>query len=145
MRERTLTVNGFSKAFAMTGYRLGYIAAPKQFAQVAAKVQSQITSCASSVAQHAALGALRSPKAYVDEKVVELQAKRDKSLELLLQIPDVLCPKPQGAFYLFPDISAYFGRKTPSGEVMADASAICMYLLDEFKVALVPGDAFGAP
>mmetsp|Transcript_20022 Transcript_20022/g.46614 ORF Transcript_20022/g.46614 Transcript_20022/m.46614 type:complete len:408 (-) Transcript_20022:152-1375(-) len=145
MRDRTLTVNGFSKAFAMTGYRLGYLAAPKPIAQVAAKLQSQITSCASSIAQHAAIAALRSPKQYIDEKVVELQAKRDKCLELLLAIPDLVCRTPQGAFYLFPDIAAYFGRKTPKGEVLNDANAICMHLLDEFKVALVPGEAFGAP
>eukprot|EP00927_Polykrikos_kofoidii_P004468 TRINITY_DN11760_c0_g2_i1.p1 TRINITY_DN11760_c0_g2~~TRINITY_DN11760_c0_g2_i1.p1 ORF type:complete len:445 (+),score=60.08 TRINITY_DN11760_c0_g2_i1:66-1337(+) len=146
MWNRTLTINGFSKCFSMTGYRLGYIAAPLPIIKAAAKLQSQITSCASSVSQHAALAAMRSAstESYIDGKVLELQAKRDLSLELLLAIPEVKCPKPGGAFYLFPDISAYFGRSTEAGEVVSDATAFCLHLLTEYKVALVPGEAFGA-
>lgn len=145
MRDRTLTINGFSKAYSMTGYRLGYLAAPKPIVQAATKLQSQITSCAASMAQYAGIAALKSPLSYVDGKVVELQAKRDRALELLGQIPQVTCPKPGGAFYLFPDISAYFGRATPKGEVIQDATRFCLYLLEDFRVALVPGEAFGAP
>merc|ERR1719215_1329667 len=145
MWDRTLTINGFSKAFSMTGYRLGYLAAPSPIVAAAAKLQGQITSCAASIAQHAGIAALKSPPDYIDGKVVELKAKRDKALELVLDIKDVACPKPGGAFYLLPDISAYFGRKTSGGEEIKDASGFCLHLLEQYKVALVPGEAFGAP
>lgn len=145
MWDRTLTINGFSKAFSMTGYRLGYLAAPKPIVDAAAKLQSQITSCAASIAQHAGVAALKGPTQYIDSKIVELQEKRDKALELVLGIQGVACPKPGGAFYLLPDISAYFGSKTPAGEAIVDANGFCLHLLAEYKVALVPGEAFGAP
>lgn len=145
MWDRTLTINGFSKAFSMTGYRLGYLAAPAEIVKAAAKLQGQITSCAASLSQHAGVAALKGPAGYIDSKVVELQSKRDKALQLVLNIDRVTCPKPSGAFYLLPDISAYFGSKTQSGEVIADANAFCLHLLAEYKVALVPGEAFGAP
>lgn len=145
MWDRTLTINGFSKAFSMTGYRLGYLAAPLAIVKAAAKLQGQITSCASSVGQHAAVAALRGPtSAYIDGKVLELQSKRDTALGLVTGIPEVKCPRPGGAFYLFPDVSAYFGRSTEAGEVIPDATALCLHLLTEYKVALVPGEAFGA-
>jgi len=144
MRDRTLTINGFSKAFSMTGYRLGYLAAPAPIIKAATKVQSQITSCACSISQAAGIAALQSDPAYIDGKVVELQAKRNEALSLLLSIPGVTCPKPEGAFYLFPDVSSFFGRSTKAGEVIADANQLCLHLLGEYKVALVPGDAFGA-
>lgn len=145
MWDRTLTINGFSKAYSMTGYRLGYLAAPKAITQAATKLQSQITSCASSVAQYAAVAALRSPKDYIAGKVVELQEKRDKALALLYAIPGVKCPKPGGAFYLFPDISGYLGRETEAGDLVDDSTKLCLYLLEQHRVALVPGDAFGTP
>jgi len=145
MKERTLTINGFSKAYSMTGYRLGYLAAPKPIVQAATKLQSQITSCAGSMCQYAGIAALKSPMSYVDGKVVELQEKRDKALALLAQIPEVTCPKPGGAFYLFPCVAAYIGRAKPNGEVVQDATQLCLYLLEAFRVALVPGEAFGAP
>lgn len=145
MWDRTLTINGFSKAFSMTGYRLGYLAAPKPVVQAVSKLQSQITSCATSISQHAGVAALKSPMSYIDEKVVELKQKRDLGLGLLAKIPEVTCPTPGGAFYLFPDISAYFGGKTSGGEEINDSTKLCLHLLDEYRVALVPGDAFGAP
>lgn len=145
MWDRTLTINGFSKAFAMTGYRLGYMAAPKPIVKAAATLQGQITSCASSIAQHAGIAALKSPVRYIDEKVEELKRKRDHALQCLLKIPMVTCPVPAGAFYLLPDVSAYFGRKTPSGDSINDSQALSMHLLDTYKVALVPGIAFLAP
>lgn len=145
MWDRTLTINGFSKAFSMTGYRLGYLAAPKPIVQAASKLQSQITSCAASVAQHAGIAALESDLTYISGKVAELQDKRDLALDLLAKIPQVTCPKPQGAFYLFPDVSAYFGRVTANDREIDGATALCLHLLEEYKVALVPGDAFGAP
>jgi len=129
----------------MTGYRLGYLAAPKPIVAAAAKLQSQITSCATSIAQHAGIAALLSPKEYIDGKVVELQGKRDKALASVLAIDGVTCPKPGGAFYLLPDVSKYFGRTAPNGETIDDANKLCLHLLSEYKVALVPGDAFGAP
>jgi len=143
MWQRTLTINGFSKAFSMTGYRLGYLAAPKEIVKAASKLQSQITSCASSVAQHAGIAALKCDMSYISAKVAELEKKRDLAIDLLSKIPDVKCPKPGGAFYLFPDITAYFGRTTPDGKSIEDATQLCLHLLDEYRVALVPGDAFG--
>uniref|UniRef100_A0A7S4PSL8 Aminotransferase class I/classII large domain-containing protein n=1 Tax=Alexandrium monilatum TaxID=311494 RepID=A0A7S4PSL8_9DINO len=145
MRERTLTINGFSKAYAMTGYRLGYLAAPAPIVKAATKLQSQITSCAASISQFAGIAALQSPREIIDGHVAELQAKRDAALALLVAIEGVKCPKPGGAFYLLPDVSHYFGRKTATGEVVADANTLCLHLLQEYKVALVPGEAFGAP
>lgn len=145
MRDRTLTINGFSKAYAMTGYRLGYLAAPLPIVKAATKLQSQITSCASSIAQHAGIAALESPRETIDGHVVELQKKRDAALARLHKIPQVSCPKPSGAFYLMPDISAYFGKKTTAGHAINNATELCLHLLSEYKVALVPGEAFGAP
>jgi len=145
MWERTLTINGFSKAFSMTGYRLGYLAAPKPIVQAASKLQSQITSCATSISQHAGIAALKSDLGYISGKVAELQQKRDLAHGMLEGIPHVTCPKPQGAFYLFPDVSAYFGRCTESGEEIDGSTKLCLHLLSEYRVALVPGDAFGAP
>jgi len=145
MWDRTLTVNGFSKAFSMTGYRLGYLAAPTEITKAAGKLQGQITSCASSIGQYAALVGLRTPFTYLDEKIKEMQSKRDLCLKLLLDIEGVGCPKPGGAFYLFPNVSAFFGRKAKDGTVIADANTLCLNLLTDYKVALVPGDAFGDP
>jgi len=145
MWERTLTINGFSKAFAMTGYRLGYLAAPAPIVKAAMKLVSQMTSCAASVAQYAGIAALKSDMSYIKGKIEELQSKRDQAMALMLEIPDVVCPKPGGAFYLLPDISAYFGKKSNSGEEITDANKFCMHLLQDYKVALVPGSAFGAP
>ncbi|KAG8464428.1 hypothetical protein KFE25_003491 [Diacronema lutheri] len=146
MKERTLTINGFSKAYSMTGYRLGYLAAPVPIIKAASRLQAQISSCASSISQHAGVAALtRTPDDLIAGHVAALCAKRDLALELLRQIPNVSCPTPEGAFYLLPDISAYFGRKTAAGELIGSAEAACIHLLHEYKVALVPGEAFGAP
>eukprot|EP00927_Polykrikos_kofoidii_P076991 TRINITY_DN7398_c0_g1_i1.p1 TRINITY_DN7398_c0_g1~~TRINITY_DN7398_c0_g1_i1.p1 ORF type:complete len:413 (-),score=77.63 TRINITY_DN7398_c0_g1_i1:20-1258(-) len=146
MWDRTLTINGFSKSFSMTGYRVGYLAAPSPFIKAASKMQAQITSGASSISQHAVLAALGSEQAseYIDGKVLELQAKRDFAFDLIAEIPEVKCNRPGGAFYLFPDVSAYFGRSTEAGEVLNDSTAICLHLMTKYKVALVPGEAFGA-
>ena len=150
MMERTLTINGFSKSHAMTGYRLGYLAGPKPLVKAATRLQGQITSCASSIAQHAGVAALEAwpnaaPGSELHAHVAELRQKRDLALGLLRQIPALTCPTPQGAFYLLPDVSAYFGKATPEGVRIDSAEALCMALLDKYKVALVPGEAFGAP
>jgi aspartate aminotransferase/aspartate/glutamate/aspartate-prephenate aminotransferase len=145
MKERTITVNGFSKAFAMTGWRLGYMAAPQPIAEASAKIQGQFTSAPSSVSQKAGVAALNMDLEPVHEMVAAFRRRRDHVLEHLRGIDGVRCPTPQGAFYLYPDVSAFFGAETPDGETIEDSSDLCFYLLEEHHVALVPGTAFGAP
>ncbi len=144
MAERTVTVNGFSKAYAMTGWRLGYAAGPAWLIDAMAKVQSQLTSAPSSISQRAGVAALAMSPEPVAEMVAAFRVRRDFVLSRVQAWPDVVCPKPEGAFYLFPDVSAYFGRRTPEGAVVTDSTALCDYLLDAHGVALVPGSAFGA-
>ncbi len=145
MAERTVTVNGFSKAYAMTGWRLGYLAAPGWIADAVAKVQGQLTSAPSSISQRAGVAALAMAREPVRQMVRAFRERRDFVLAALREIPGVVCPKPEGAFYLFPDVSAYFGAEAPSGRAIEGSEALCLYLLEEHDVALVPGDAFGAP
>ncbi|MEM1056812.1 MAG: pyridoxal phosphate-dependent aminotransferase [Bacteroidota bacterium] len=143
MAERTMTVNGFSKAYAMTGWRLGYAAGPEWWVRAMAIIQSQFTSGPSSISQHAGVAALEMEEAPIREMVVAFRARRDAFLARLTAIPGVECPKPEGAFYLFPDVSAAYGRRTPTGQTIAGSADLCLYLLDEHGVALVPGVAFG--
>lgn len=145
MKDRTVTVNGFSKAFAMTGWRLGYLAAPKAITKAAAKVQSQFTSAPSSISQKAGVAALEMGLEPVREMVAAFRERRDFLLERLGALDGVRCPKPGGAFYLFPDVSAYLGTEAPGGEAIETSDDLCFYLLEEHHVALVPGGAFGAP
>eukprot|EP00884_Botryococcus_braunii_P002711 jgi/Botrbrau1/12440/Bobra.0094s0009.1 len=150
MWARTLTVNGFSKAYAMTGWRLGYLAAPKPFAKAAAAIQSHTTSGASSIAQHAAVAALHmGPHGgpLVAKMVDAFRERKDVVAERLRAIPGVVLAEPQGAFYVFPQVSALVG---PGVEAcgfgpLPDVDALCRYLLEVAHVAVVPGDAFGAP
>ena len=145
MFDRTVTVNGFSKSHSMTGYRLGYSASGTQVAKANSKIQSQMTSCASSISQYAGLVALRDvPDAWMQERVQELKQKRDFAYSLLLKIPHISCPKPDGAFYLLPDISFYYNRSTKNGKKVSNSHELCLELLREQGVALVSGDAFGA-
>jgi aspartate/methionine/tyrosine aminotransferase len=145
LEEKTITINGVSKAYSMTGWRIGYLAAPPELARAAVKLQSQMTSSPCSISQKAALEALTGDSAAPEEMVAAFARRRDLVMELLNDIPHVTCPVPQGAFYAFPDISAYLGRTTGEGEVLEDSVALCEHLLNEAHVALVPGDAFGAP
>ena len=152
MAPRTLTVNGFSKAYAMTGWRLGYLAAPTAFARAAAVVQSQTTSGASSIAQHAGVAALglgRGGGAPVAAMVAAFQERRDYVVARLRSIPGVSLPHaPAGAFYALPDVSGLVGPGAEGGGgfgPVPDGDALCRYLLEKALVALVPGDAFGAP
>jgi len=145
MKERTITVNGFSKAYAMTGWRLGYMAAPTPVAQACAKIQGQLTSAPSSISQKAGVAALRMDPEPVQEMVAAFRERRDYVLERLRAIDGVRCPTPQGAFYLYPDVSSFFGAETPDGEVLEDSDDLCFYLLEEHHVALVPGAAFNGP
>ena len=144
MGERTVTVNGFSKAYAMTGWRLGYCAGPQWIVDAAAKVQSQLTSAPSSITQRAGVAALAMSLEPVARMVEAFRRRRDLMLERVRRLPGVVCPRPEGAFYLFPDVSAYFGKTTPDGTPIAGSEALCAYLLDAHGVALVPGSAFGA-
>lgn len=145
MKERTITVNGFSKGYAMTGWRLGYLAAEPEIVKAAGKVQSQFTSAPSSITQKAGIAALKMSLEPVEEMVASFRQRRDFVLGKLNDIEGVRCPKPEGAFYLFPDLSAYMGKASPSGRKINNADDLAYYLLDEFNIALVSGAAFGSP
>lgn len=146
MWERTLTVNGFSKAFAMTGWRLGYIAGPKHFVAACGKIQSQTTSGASSISQKAAVAALGMGKAggeSVSTMVKAFRERRDYLVKSFKELEGIKISDPQGAFYLFLDFSAYYGSEAEGFGTIDGSESLCRYLLDKAEVALVPGDAFG--
>ena len=144
MYDRTITVNGFSKGYAMTGWRLGYIAAPEWLAKACNKIQGQSTSGANSIAQRAAITALNGDMGPTHDMAQAYQRRRDLVLDLLKEIPGIKTYVPNGAFYLFPDVSAYFG-KSDGEQKINDSDDFCMYVLDKANVALVTGAAFGAP
>lgn len=146
MWDRTLTVNGFSKAFAMTGWRLGYIAGPKHFVSACNKLQSQFTSGASSISQKAAVAALGLGHAggeAVANMVKAFRERRDFLVESFGEIDGVKISEPRGAFYLFIDLSSYYGVEVDGFGTVNNSESLCRYLLDKAQVALVPGDAFG--
>ncbi|PSQ79492.1 MAG: aspartate aminotransferase [Bacteroidetes bacterium QS_1_63_11] len=145
LKDRTITVNGFSKAYAMTGWRLGYMAAPDPIAQAAAKIQGQFTSAPCSITQKAGVAALEMDHGPVDEMVAAFRRRRDVVVDRLRAIEGVRCPMPEGAFYVYPDVSRVLGAEAPDGSTIEDSSDLCFYLLEEHDVALVPGTAFGAP
>ena len=140
--ERTITVNGMSKAFAMTGWRIGYMGAPEWIAKACAKVQGQVTSGANAIAQRASIVALNAPKSKIQYMVDEFKRRRDLVLQLLNEIEGFKLNIPEGAFYVFPDISSFFG-KTLRGRVINNATDFSLYLLEEAMVATVTGEAFG--
>ena len=140
MQDRTVTVNGFAKGFDMTGWRVGYIGAPLWLAQAANKVQGQITSANCSIAQRAALTALTAPQQASKEMANAYYHRRALVYELLKEIPGIEANMPQGAFYFFPDVSSYFGKKD-----IKDSADLCLYLLEEAHVSLVSGEGFGEP
>jgi aspartate aminotransferase len=142
MFDRTITVNGFAKGFAMTGWRVGYIAAPKWIADGCNKVQGQLTSANCSISQRGALAAITSDLSPTHKMVEEYRHRRDVVFNLLKEIPGVKANYPQGAFYFFPDVSAYFG-KSDGSKTISNSDDFCMYLLEEALVSLVPGEAFG--
>ncbi|XP_057500811.1 bifunctional aspartate aminotransferase and glutamate/aspartate-prephenate aminotransferase-like [Actinidia eriantha] len=146
MWERTLTVNGFSKTFAMTGWRLGYLAAPKHFVSACGKIQSQITSGASSISQKAGVAALGMGYAggeTVSTMVKAFKERRDYLVESFGELEGIKMSEPQGAFYLFLDFSSYYGVEAEGFGMIKDSESLCRYLLEKAQVALVPGDAFG--
>jgi aspartate aminotransferase len=142
MFERTITVNGFAKGFAMTGWRVGYIAAPKWIADGCNKVQGQITSANCSIAQRAALAAITGDITPTNKMVDEYRKRRDLVYNLLKEIPGVKANYPEGAFYFFPDVSAFYG-KSDGTKTIKDGDDLCLYLLEKAHVSLVPGGAFG--
>ncbi len=145
IRDRVVTVNGFSKGYAMTGWRVGYLAARPEIAAACDKMQSQVTSGTCSIAQRAALAALQGGRASADEMCAHYHRRRDLLLNLLREIPGLKTATPEGAFYLFPDVSAFIGRTMPAGQRLATVMDLTLYLLSDAHVALVAGDAFGEP
>ncbi|GAA4369988.1 pyridoxal phosphate-dependent aminotransferase [Hymenobacter saemangeumensis] len=145
IKDRVVTVNGFSKGYAMTGWRLGYLAARADIAAACEKVQSQITSGTCSIAQKAGVAALAGGRGSADEMVEAYRRRRDLVLNIVKDIPGMVTPTPSGAFYIFPDVSAFFGCTAPDGSRIEDASDLALYLLNDAHVAAVSGDAFGAP
>lgn len=142
MFDRTITVNGFAKGFAMTGWRVGYIAAPKWIADGCNKVQGQLTSANCSISQRGALAAITGDLHPTEEMVDQYRHRRDVVFNLLKDIPGVKANYPQGAFYFFPDVSYYFG-KTDGTKTINNSDDFCMYMLEQAHVSLVPGEAFG--
>lgn len=140
--DRTITVNGVAKAFAMTGWRIGYIGAPEWISRACNKMQGQITSGANCIAQRATIAALEAPVSNIQYMVDEFKNRRELIIQLLSEIPGIQLNQPQGAFYVFPDVSSYFG-KTLKGKTIANASDFALYLLEEAHVGTVTGEAFG--
>jgi aspartate aminotransferase len=143
LRERTLTVNGVSKAYAMTGWRVGFGAGPAALIKAMAVVQSQSTSCPSSISQAAAIEALTGPQAIVAERCRSFQARRDFVVAALNATPGLACRRPEGAFYTFASCAGVLGRHTRSGQPLLTDTDFCNYLLQDFDVAVVPGSVFG--
>ena len=144
MYNQVVTVNGVSKSFAMTGWRLGYIGAPNWIASACTKIQGQFTSGASSISQRAALAAVsEDPKVVIPMKNAFLE-RRNYMIKELRSISGFNINEPEGAFYLFPDVSAFFGKEF-KGNKITNADELCLFLLEEAKVALVTGNAFGSP
>ncbi len=142
MFERTITVNGFAKGFAMTGWRVGYVAAPKWIADGCNKVQGQLTSANCSISQRGALAAITGDLKPTERMVEQYRHRRDVVYNLLKEIPGIKANYPQGAFYFFPDVSSYFG-KGDGNKTINTSDDFCMYMLEKANVSLVPGEAFG--
>jgi aspartate aminotransferase len=142
MFDRTITVNGFAKGFAMTGWRVGYIAAPKWIADGSNKVQGQITSANCSISQRGALAAITGDLKPTHEMVTQYHKRRDIVYKLLKEIPGIKANYPQGAFYFFPDVSSFYG-KSDGEKTIKNGDDFCLYMLEKGHVSLVPGGAFG--
>jgi aspartate aminotransferase len=141
--DRTLTVNGVSKAYAMTGWRIGYAAGPVELIKAMAKVQSQSTSNPSSISQWAAVAALEGPQDYIEESRKAFQRRRDLVCSMLNQANGIECPVPEGAFYVYPSIQGCIGKTAPSGKVIGNDEDFVTELLEAEGVAVVHGAAFG--
>ena len=144
IRNRVITVNGVSKGFAMTGWRVGYLAAPQWIASACNKIQGQVTSATCAIAQKATETAMLASPSEVKYMRIAFQKRRDLMLEMLCEIPGIKTNKPNGAFYIFADVSHYFG-KSNGEKIILNSNDFCMYLLNDAHVALVEGGAFGSP
>ena len=145
LAERTILVDGVSKTYAMTGWRIGYTAGPMNVIKAMTKIQGQSTSNPTHAAQIATLAALTGPQDCVATMRKAFDERRVEMVKLLRAIPGVTCREPKGAFYAFPNLSSYIGKKTPDGKVLSDDVTLCDWVLDSGKVAVVPGSGFGAP
>lgn len=143
IKKRTLTFNGASKVYSMTGWRLGYVGGPREIIQTMTDIQSQATSSINTPTQWAVVTALNSPQDFLKKWVAEFQVRRDYILKKLSGIPRMSCLKPQGAFFVFPNISAFLG-KSAKGQVIRNSDDMTRYLLEEALVAVVPGSCFGS-
>ena len=141
--DRTLTVNGVSKAYAMTGWRIGYAGGPRNLIKAMAKLQGQTTNNPCSVAQAAATAALNGPQDFVPQRSMAFQQRRDRMVELLNQIPGLRCHKPEGAFYMFPNCAALIGKQRPNGTRIQSDGDLTLYLLEDAEVVVVQGEAYG--
>ena len=144
IKERVIIINGLSKGFAMTGWRLGYTASAVEVAKANEKVQGQFTSGTNSITQRAAITALEAPLTASYEMVKQFTLRKKRVMDLLKEIPNVNCTDPQGAFYVFPNVSYYFG-KSFEGQTIHNSGDLCMYLLNHAHISAVSGDAFGQP
>jgi len=144
IKERCVIINGVSKGYAMTGYRIGYMGAPLWLTKACSKLQGQMTTNASTIAQKAATVALTSDNTYTKDMNKAFLRRRDLVLGLMKEIPGLKCNIPEGAFYVFPDVSYYYGKSDGTSTIKSDMD-LCIYLLDKAFVATVPGDAFGEP
>ena len=144
VRDRTVTVNGFSKAYAMTGWRIGYAAARADVIKGIMAVQSQTTSATSAISQKAAVEALRGPQHDLEVMVEEFRRRKDYVVDRLNRIPGITCPDVKGAFYVYPDVQLYLG-KSFGGRKIETAVELCQYLLDEALISTVPGEAYNVP
>jgi aspartate aminotransferase len=143
LRPRILTVNGVSKAYAMTGWRIGYAAGPIELIQAMSVIQSQATSCPCSISQAAAVEALTGPQEILIERKDSFQSRRNLVVNALNKIDGIDCPLPEGAFYTFASCEGVINRKTPSGEIISSDRDFCRLLLEEANISVVPGSAFG--
>ncbi|SDI53743.1 pyridoxal phosphate-dependent aminotransferase [Alloyangia pacifica] len=145
LRDRTLTINGVSKAYAMTGWRIGYGAGPAALIKVMAAAQSQSTSCPSSISQAGAVAALTGPQDFLPLRAADFQKRRDLVVAGLNAIDGITCRVPEGAFYTFANCSGLIGRTAPDGTLIDSDTTFCNWVLETADVAMVPGDAFGVP
>jgi len=143
LAERTLTINGVSKAYAMTGWRLGYAGGPKALVKAMATLISQSTSCVSAISQQAARVALTADQQCVTDAAAVFHQRRDRIVALLNAVPGIRCPLPQGAFYVYPSVDGLLGKRTPAGHTLQSDLDVVMYLLDEAGVAVLDGAAYG--
>ncbi len=145
LKERTLTINGVSKAYAMTGWRLGYAGGPVPLIKAMTVIQSQSTSAANTISQAAAIAALEGPQGFLAERAEAFRARRDLVVDALNAIPGLACRSPEGAFYAFAECGGVMGRQTPDGTRLDTDRAFCAWLMETADVAVVPGTAFGLP